>query len=170
MGLPGSWAVLFVRAEVVHPAGCLDISPMATPWLLLSGVLNPSAPGTIAFRDRIPAARTFARLRIGDVSFAHVAARLRYRPAGLGFGRAGFAPAGRLTVFHEVIVTSFPTDQPFLVAPRLTTGLPCSALTGRDSHPLDDIPHFSEVASPPFLRTSLSWSHRLFGLSAGADT
>lgn len=49
MGLPGSWAVLFVRAEVVHPAGCLDVSPMATPWLLLSGFLDPSAPGTIAF-------------------------------------------------------------------------------------------------------------------------
>ena len=34
----------------------------------------------------------------------------------LGSDRAGFAPAGRRTEFHEVIATSFPSDQPCLVA------------------------------------------------------
>lgn len=41
----------------------------------------------------------------------------RYRPAGLSFGRAGFAPAGRQTEFHEFIAY-FPilSDQHRLVA------------------------------------------------------
>src|SRR5947209_4651478 len=38
-----------------------------------------------------------------------------YRPAGLGFGRAGFAPAGRRTEFHEGIASLLP-DQHCLAA------------------------------------------------------
>ena len=33
---------------------------------------------------------------------------------------------------------------------RLATDLPCSALAGRDSHPLDNVPHFYEMTVIPF--------------------
>ena len=36
-------------------------------------------------------------------SRCHDGCKAGYRPAGLGFSRAGFAPAGRRTEFHEVI-------------------------------------------------------------------
>jgi hypothetical protein len=41
---------------------------------------------------------------------------------------------------------------------RLTTGLPGSALAGRDSHPLDDKPNFMKSSLHSF-RTSRAWSH-----------
>ena len=41
---------------------------------------------------------------------------------------------------------------------RLATGLPGSALTGRDSHPLDDKQDFRTPLVPSLL-TSLTWSH-----------
>ena len=67
---------------------------------------------------------------------------------------------------------------------RFATGLPCSALTGRDSHPLDDVPHFYEmtitsfladqpclVALVPFPIRSLGASifRRLFGTTKPSD-
>jgi len=36
-------------------------------------------------------------------------------------------------------------------AARFVTGLPGSALTGRDSHPLDDSSDFHRGGSPPFV-------------------
>ena len=45
----------------------------------------------------------------------HGRRKARYRPAGLSFGRAGFAPAGRRTEFLKGI-PFFPTDPHCLVA------------------------------------------------------
>ena len=56
-GLPGSWAVLFLRAKVVHPAGCSLPSPtsLAGRPLLPSGDSAPWASGmVIGFVAAVP--------------------------------------------------------------------------------------------------------------------
>src|SRR5262249_10272658 len=60
-------------------------------------------------------ARTFACLRIAE-AIAGPVARLTTGSGGLTLSRAGFAPAGRQTKFHEGIVSSLPFDQHCLVA------------------------------------------------------
>ena len=60
-------------------------------------------------------AHMFARLRIAD-PITGIVARLTTGSGGLTLGRAGFAPAGRQTKFHEVIASSFPFDPHCLVA------------------------------------------------------
>src|SRR4030095_12857301 len=62
-----------------------------------------------------PMAHTFACLRIAD-HISGIVARLATGSGGLTLGRAGFAPAGRQTKFHEVIVSSLPFDRHCLVA------------------------------------------------------
>jgi len=76
--------------------------------LLPSGKTGPSASGKmIGFGAACPMARTFAYLRIAD-AISGTVARLATGPGGLTLGRAGFAPAGRRTKFHEGITTSNP--------------------------------------------------------------
>ena len=60
-------------------------------------------------------AHTFACLRIAK-AISDPGARLATGSGGLTLGRAGFAPAGRQTKFHEVIASSFPFDPHCLVA------------------------------------------------------
>src|SRR5215831_16744678 len=84
--------------------------------LLPSGKTGPSASGkTIGFGAACPMAHMFARLRIAD-PISGIVARLTTGSGGLTLGRAGFAPAGRQTKFHEVIASSFPFDPHCLVA------------------------------------------------------
>jgi hypothetical protein len=84
--------------------------------LLPSGKTGPSASGkTIGFGAACPMAHMFARLRIAD-HISGIVARLTTGSGGLTLGRAGFAPAGRQTKFHEVIASSFPFDPHCLVA------------------------------------------------------
>ena len=108
-GLPGYWAVLFVRAVVEHPAGYDPLLAHCTERPLLpSGNSAPSASGkTIGFGAACPTAHTLACLRIAG-PVAETVARLATGSGGLTLGRAGFAPAGRRTKFHEVIATSNP--------------------------------------------------------------
>ena len=68
---------------------------------------------------------SLARLPTHQPSHCWLDCKADYRPAGLGFGRAGFAPAGRQTEFHEVIASLLP-DQHGLVA---STNL-CSCFLG----------------------------------------
>src|SRR5262249_50513453 len=76
-------------------------------WLP-SGKTGPSASGKMrGFGAACPMARTFAYLRIAD-AISDTVARLATGPGGLTLGRAGFAPAGRRTKFHEGITTSNP--------------------------------------------------------------
>jgi hypothetical protein len=60
-------------------------------------------------------AHTFACLRIAE-AISDAGARLATGSGGLTLGRAGFAPAGRYTKFHEVIASSLPFDRHCLVA------------------------------------------------------
>jgi hypothetical protein len=78
----------------------------------------------IAFVAAWPTAHTFAYLRIAERVTTPVA-RLATDPGGLTPGRAGFAPAGRQTKFHEVIAYSVPLrpacpGRTILTIPRLT--------------------------------------------------
>jgi len=102
-GLPGFWAVLFVRAVVEDPAGCgplLAHDAEAAVAFRRSNTLGTR--NVIAFVAAWPTAHTLACLRIA-APVAGYAARLATGLDGLTPGRAGFAPAGRRTGFHEVI-------------------------------------------------------------------
>ena len=106
-GLPGYGAILFVRAMVEHPAGYGPLLAHHTEKPLLpSGKSGPWASGkVIGFGAACPMAHTFACLRIAGVISGPVA-RLATGSGGLTLGRAGFAPAGRHTKFHEGIASS----------------------------------------------------------------
>ena len=116
-GLPGAWAVLFVRAMVEHPAGYGPLLAHLTQRSLVPSE-NPAswASGKVrGFGAAYPMARTFACLRIA-AAISGTVARLATGPGGLTLGRTGFAPAGRRTKFHEGITPPIPFDQPCLVA------------------------------------------------------
>src|SRR5215831_2052592 len=106
-GLPGVWAVLFVRAMVEHPAGDVPLlARFSQGSLLPSGSSAPWASGkTIGFGAACPMAHTFACLRFAS-HISEAVARLATSLGGLTFSRTGFAPAGRRTKFHEGIATS----------------------------------------------------------------
>jgi hypothetical protein len=116
-GLPGAWAVLFLRAVVQDPAGCETLLAHLTERSPSpSGITNPSAPGISNFSRLIPTAHTLAYLRF--------AARVTTNGARLATGWAGSPLAGQ--VLHPLddkrsfMVAShppFPFDQPCLVAP-----------------------------------------------------
>ena len=107
-GLPGFWAVLFVRAAVEDSAGCgprLAHGAEAAVAFKQSNTLGTR--NGIAFVAAWPAAHTLACLRIAACVTAR-AARLATGLGGLTPGRAAGssksrAPAGRRTGFHEVI-------------------------------------------------------------------
>ena len=63
-----------------------------------------------------PTAHTLACLRIAAAVTA-CAASLATGLGGLTLGRAGFAPAGRQTKFHDFIASSILSDQPCLATP-----------------------------------------------------
>ena len=93
-GLPGSWAVLFLRAVVEDPAGCEP--PLAHGGEVTVAFRQSKTLGTrngIAFVAAWPTAHTLAYLRIAGLVTAP-GARLATDPGGLTLGRAGFAPAG----------------------------------------------------------------------------
>jgi len=108
-GLPGYGAVLFVRAMVEHPAGYGPLLAHTTEKPLLpSGKSGPWASGKrIGFGAACPMAHTFACLRIAE-AISGTVARLATGSGGLTLGRAGFAPTGRHTQFHEGIASSSP--------------------------------------------------------------
>jgi hypothetical protein len=123
MGLPGYWAVLFVRAVMQHPAG-LDPS---SPLLLFEKIYGEitiafteyrtlGIRSEYSFRGHVPTAHTLAYLRFADLVTEN-GARLATGSGGLTPGRAGFAPAGRQIEFHGVIACPpIPIDQQSLVA------------------------------------------------------
>ena len=106
-GLPGAWAVLFVRAMVEHPAGYVPLLAHLTErpsWPSSNSAPWASGKG-IGFGAACPMAHTLAYLRFaGPIS--ETVARLATGLGGLTPSRTGFAPAGRHTKFHEGIATS----------------------------------------------------------------
>ena len=109
-GLPGYRAILFVRAMVEHPAGYDPLLAHDTEKPLLpSSNSAPWASGkVIGFGAACPMAHTFACLRIAD-HISGIVARLATGSGGLTLSRVGFAPAGRHTKFHGVIILQFPS-------------------------------------------------------------
>jgi hypothetical protein len=136
MGLPGYWAVLFVRAVMQHPAG----HDLSSPLLLFEKICGEN---TIAFaknrtldirdeynfRGHLPTAHTLVCLRFADL-VTETVARLTTGSGGLTPRRAGFAPAGRRTKFQgDIAVPPIPIDQQGLVALiRLPSNNPVSNL------------------------------------------
>ena len=107
-GLPGAWAVLFLRAVVQDPAGCDSPSPIVRrSRRRLQAIQHPGHPEWHSFRGTTATAHLLACLRIAERVTAPVA-RLAIGLGGLTPGRAGLAPAGRRTKFHGVIAPSIP--------------------------------------------------------------
>jgi hypothetical protein len=106
-GLPGYGVILFVRALVEHPAGYRPLLAHLSQGSLLPS-MRSSTLGIredYRFRGRRPTARTLVCLRIAGL-VTKTGARLTTGSGGLTLGRAGFAPAGRLTKFHGDIASS----------------------------------------------------------------
>ena len=118
MGLPGSWVVLFLRAEVVHPAGCGGPSPISIAGapLLPSGETAPSASGmVISFVAAVPRP---TRSRIYASPSTLPCPSQDSLPAGAVFPFAGRVshPLDDLPNFTNSSHSSLLSDQPFLVA------------------------------------------------------
>jgi hypothetical protein len=106
-GLPGYGVILFVRALVEHPAGYVPLFARLSQGSVVAfdGIQHSRHPERHRFRGRSPTARTFVCLRIA-CRVSTTGARLATGSGGLTLGRAGFAPAGRQTKFHEGIASS----------------------------------------------------------------
>ena len=101
-GLPGYWIVLFRRAAVSHPASGEATSPTDgdLPFRLQSWQ-TPGLPGKTHFGA--VSRGSPVRLPTHQPNHYWNSCKASYRPAGLGFNRAGFAPAGRQTEFREIV-------------------------------------------------------------------
>ncbi len=95
MGLPGYWAVLFVRAVVEHSAGLDPSSPLLLVEKICGRVVFAFAKkrtlgirNEYSFRGHVPTARTLARLRFADL-VTEIVTRLATGSGGLTPGRAG---------------------------------------------------------------------------------
>ena len=106
-GPPRLRAILFVRALVEHPAGYAPLLAHLSQGHVVAfdGIQHSRHPERPRFRGRGPTARTFVCLRIA-CRVSTTGARLATGLGGLPLGRAGFAPAGRQTKFHEGIASS----------------------------------------------------------------
>ena len=99
--------------------GATSPCPFSARTLPPSGILEPWAPENNRFRGRIPPAHMLVDLRITTTVTRH-GARSYFRPAGLSFGRVGFAPTGQYSEFLKVSSPPFPSDQHCLVASKKT--------------------------------------------------
>jgi len=101
VGLPGAWAVLLLRAVVVHPAGCDSACPIRGRVTLAFEQFD--ALGTqndLVFVAAFPTAHTFVHLRIaGRVTAA--AARLTTGWAGSPFAGRGSHPLDDIPNFMK---------------------------------------------------------------------
>jgi hypothetical protein len=139
-GLPGYWAVLFVRAVVQHPAG-LDLS---SPLLLFEkihgkDVIAFTQNRTLGIRNGITFEAKYPR-PTRSRAYASPIPLPKPSPGSLP-ARAGSPLAGRNShpldgesKFHEVIAPPFPFDQQSLVALfRLSSGVYDRSLARIDS-------------------------------------
>ncbi len=123
-GSPALRITDFLRGEA-RASRVTGSSSSCVPWSYTPPDTVPSSPmhgeaviafrlsGTLGIRDktrfrgRTRTAHTLACLRFAG-PLPGVVARLATGRSGLTRGRAGFAPAGRQTKFHEVIASSTP--------------------------------------------------------------
>ena len=115
-GIPGAWAILFVRAVVYDPAGCDHPSPISRCGrCCLQARQYLGHPETCFFRGYLPTAHSLACLRFAE--------SVTVSGARLATGRAGSPFAGRVSHplddkqgFMGSSHSPFPLDQPCLVA------------------------------------------------------
>lgn len=105
----------FARATAKHSARFVSTRPMTSTTDAAFAVIPTARHLERAqFRSHLAAARPLAHLRIAVEERLHPRRRkARYRPAGLGIGRAGFAPAGRQSEFQFGFRTSLPSRPAF---------------------------------------------------------
>ncbi len=106
-GLPGYWVVLFGRAGFEHPVQARRDSPSCVAPAPPSAPLRAWAPGNGYFGAECSGPH--ARLPTHRLCCCCHRRKAGYRPAGLRFGRVGFAPTGRRSGFQGLIVFSLPT-------------------------------------------------------------
>ena len=94
--LPGYWAVLLSRAVVSDPAERATVLPIAdgiaTAFRKLDSLGTRELHSFEAVLTRPASLRAYA----SPEGIAAPWRKARYQPAGLCFGRTGFAPVGRL--------------------------------------------------------------------------
>jgi hypothetical protein len=130
-GLPGYWTVLLLRAVVVHRAGCVLPSPISGQVAVVFEARNAldtrdeyKFPGCIPHGPHLRAPTHRRRRR-------HLRRKARYRLGGLTLRRAGFAPAGRQTEFHELSLSHyFRTSLAWSHCASYPPGVPGSAGSG----------------------------------------
>ena len=119
-GLPGSGTVLFIHAMGEHPAGDTPFprpdDTYAQGCCGLQVPQDPRPPGSLEVSGPHAPWPTCTHAYASPMPFLGSAPGLLPAQAGSPLGRAGFAPAGRPTKFHEVIASSFPFDPHCLVA------------------------------------------------------
>jgi hypothetical protein len=117
-GLPGYWVVLFGRAGFEHPVQARSDSPSCVALVPPSAALTAWAPGNGYFGAECSGPH--ACLPTHRLRCCCHRRKAGYRPAGLRFGRVGFAPTGRRSGFQGLIVSPFPPGQHCLVAPAVS--------------------------------------------------
>ena len=132
---PSSW----VRAVVDHPAGCAPPSTFfAGVTLLPSKSMTPWAPGIMSI-SRLHSHGSHPRMPTYRRRGCPRRRKACFRPAGLRFGRAGFAPAGRILRIseryrsHPSFQTSLSWSLPWI--PRYNAGRPHMPLGPRVPDP-----------------------------------
>jgi hypothetical protein len=112
----------FRRAEGTHPAGRATASPAhggRAAAFRNADILGVRNPGT--FRGCFFLG-SHAHVPTHQPARYRTSCKVRYRPAGLGFGRAGFAPAGRL--FRLFFGYHLPWSRRTSIARSLPAALP----------------------------------------------
>ena len=94
--LPGHWAVLLSRAVVYVPAERVAVLPFTDGLAAAFRTHEPLGARKLNCFEAVLTRPTSLRAYASPENIAALWRKARYRPAGLGFGRAGFAPAGRL--------------------------------------------------------------------------
>ena len=125
-GIPGAWAILFVRAVVDDPAGCDHPSPalgaVAVAFRLFNTLGTRNAD---SFRGYLPTAHTLTYLRFAE-SVTVSGARLATDRAGSPLAERVSHPLDDKQGFMKSSHTPILLDQPCLVAlkmnPRILIG------------------------------------------------
>ena len=121
-GIPGAWAILFVRAVVDDPAGCDHPSPalgaVAVAFRLFNTLGTRNAD---SFRGYLPTAHTLTYLRFAE-SVTVSGARLATDRAGSPLAERVSHPLDDKQGFMKSSHTPILLDQPCLVARRVAPG------------------------------------------------
>lgn len=120
-GLPGAWAVLFLRAAAHNPTGCIVSSPSHGGDAVAFRQINTlGIRDMYGFRGYLTAARTLAHLRFASLVTETVARVASDWPGSALVGRDSH-PLDGDSEFQALPHRTLLSDQPGLVAPISTT-------------------------------------------------